>query len=152
MDIWRRLDPPGTINPPKLTSCTPTASEALTPSEAARQRVTSAAPPPLPRISSDWDPEHDIVVRGNSRYQNNRKEFEDSHVAKRRPVVTRARHTSHHGYFRRQTDGRASLRVPVDLGARPDATVVIDKATASIYDVYLLRVDISKNENFFRRH
>lgn len=161
MDNWWRPDPPGTINPAKLTSYTPAASEALTAPEAVRQRVPSTAPtptippsiaPPLPRISSDWDPEHDIVVRGNLRHQDIRKEFEDSHVAKRRPAATRARHTSHYGYFRRQNDGRASLHVPVDLGACPDATVVIDKATASIYDVYLLRADISKSVNFFRRH
>ncbi|KAH7114588.1 poly polymerase catalytic domain-containing protein [Dactylonectria macrodidyma] len=161
MDNWWCPDPPGTINPAKLTSCPPTASEALTAHEAAHQRVPSTAPtttisrsiaPPLPRISSDWDPDHDIVVRGNLGHQDIRKEFEDSHVAKRRPAGARARRTSHHGYFRRQTDGRASLRVPVDLGARADATVLIDRATASIYDVYLLRVDISKNENFFRRH
>lgn len=44
------------------------------------------------------------------------------------------------------------MRVPVDLGADPHATVVIDRPTASIYDVYLLRADIMKNVNIFRRH
>ncbi|KIX01901.1 uncharacterized protein Z518_07840 [Rhinocladiella mackenziei CBS 650.93] len=46
----------------------------------------------------------------------------------------------------------ASLCVPVDLRADPDAAVVIHRVTASIYDAYLLRVDIMKNVNTFRRH
>ena len=176
MDNRWRPDPPGTINPAKLsggagaapdvleafdTSCAPTPSNTQTAPEAARQSVPSTAPnstiprltaPPLPRISSDWDPEHDIVVRGNLRHQDIRKEFEDFHVAKRRPAAARARHTSHHGYFRRQTEDGVRIRVSVDLRASPDATVVIDRATASIYDAYLLRADITKNVNVFRRH
>jgi hypothetical protein len=179
MDNWWRPDPPGTINPAKLsrgagaapdtffeafdTSCPPTPSDTQTAPEAARQSVPSTAPtptirrstvPPLPRISSDWDPEHDIVVRGNSRHQDIRKEFEEFHVAKRRPAAARARarHTSHHGYFRSQTEDGVRIRVPVDMRARPDATVVIDGATASIYDAYLLQANIMKNVNVFRRH
>jgi poly [ADP-ribose] polymerase len=92
------------------------------------------------------------VVSGNLRHQDIRKEFEDFHVAKRRPATARARHTSHHGYFRSQTEDGVRIGVPVDLRAGPDAMVVIDKATASIYDAYLLRADITTNVNIFRRH
>src|SRR5436309_1759553 len=136
MDNGWRPDPPGTINPVKLsrgagaapdtfeafdTSCAPTPSDTQTAPEAAPQSVPSAAPNPtiprltvpLPRISSDWDPEHDIVARGNLRRQDIRKEFEDIHVAKRRPAATRARHTSHHGHFRSQTEDGARIRVSV---------------------------------------
>jgi poly [ADP-ribose] polymerase len=169
MDNWWHPDPPGTINPAKLskeagatpdTSCPPTPSDTQTAPEAARQSVPSTAPRPtiprstvpLPRISSDWDPENDIVVRGNSRHQDIRKEFEDFHAAKRRPAAARARRTSHHGYFRSQTEDGVRIRVPVDPRACPDATVVIDRATASIYDAYLLRANIMENVNVFRRH
>jgi hypothetical protein len=175
MDNWWHPDPPGTINPAKLskgagaapdtfeavdTSSPPTPSDTQTAPEAARQSVPSIAPRPmiprstvpLPRISSDWDPENDIVVRGNSRHQDIRKEFEDFHAAKRRPAAAKARRTSHHGYFRSQTEDGVRIRVPVDLRACPDATVVIDRVTASIYDAYLLRADIMKNVNVFRRH
>ena len=176
MDNRWRLDPPGTINPAKLfkgagaapdtffeafdTSCPPTPSDTQTAPEAASQSVPSAAPRPtsprlnvpLPRISSDWDPENDIVVRGNSKHQDIRKEFEDFHSAKRRPAAAKARRTSHHGYFRSQTENGVRIRVPVNLKACPDATVVIDRVTASIYDAYLLRADIMKNVNVFQRH
>ena len=176
MDNRWRLDPPGTINPAKLsrgaraaldtievidTPCPPVPSDLQTTPEAARQSIplTASTPtrpcsavPPLRRISSDWDPEHDIVVRGNSRHQDIRKEFEDFHVAKRRPAAARTRHISHRGHFRSQTENGVRIRVPVDLRAGPNATVVIDRATASIYDAYLLRADIMKNVNVFRRH
>ncbi|KAI3337577.1 PARP-domain-containing protein [Xylariaceae sp. AK1471] len=184
MDNWWRPDPPGTINPAKLarpagagepdffaasdTSCTPTA-DALTAPEPASQSVPSAAPTPtiprltaprLPRISSDWDAEHDIVVRGNLRYQDIRNEFEDCYVVKRRLAAVRARarararvrHISHRGYFLSQTGDGVKIRVPVDPMAGPDATVLIHEATASIYDAYLIRTDITRNINIFRRH
>jgi poly [ADP-ribose] polymerase 2/3/4 len=174
MDNRRRLDPPGTINPIILFQRdlvpTDTALEAFDttcppphPSEkqVGHQRVISATSipkrsgpniPPLPRISSDWDSELDIVLRGNSKHQDIRKEFEDSHVAKLRRSTTRARYTSHHGYFRSQTGDGARLFIPVDELVGPNATVVVDRASSSIYDAYLLRVDITNNTNRFRRH
>lgn len=175
MENWWAPDPPGTINPAKLsrqigappdtiegfqTSCPPTHFDKETTPEAARQSIPSTAPRPtvprsavpLPRISSDWDPEHDIVVHGNSRHQDMQMEFEDFHVAKRPPIAVRARRTSHRGHFRSQTEGGMRVQVPVDLSAGPGATVVIHSAAASIYDAYLLKADIMKNVNIFRRH
>lgn len=188
MDNWSLPDPPGTINPAKLsrgvgaacdtivepvdTSCPPIPSDTQIAPEAAHENIPSTALPstaptptilrsavPLPRISSGWEPEHDIVVRGNSRHQDVRKEFEDFHVAKRRPTaakrrsaVATARRTSHHGHFRSQTENGGRIRVPVDPRAGSNATVVIHRATASIYDAYLLRAEIMKNVNVFRRH
>lgn len=179
MNNWWRSDPPGTVNPAKLsaklsaragaatdtfeisnTSCPHIPSDTQIAPEAASQSCPSAAPIsiiprsvvlPLPRISSDWDPEHDIVYGGISRHGDIRKEFEEFNVAKRRPAAAKARHTLHHAYFRSQTEDGGRVRVPVDLGANPDATVVVDKATASIYDAYLLRADIMKNVNIFWR-
>ena len=166
MDNWWPPDPPGTINPAKLCqgarvsdAGTPVHTDTLTGSEAACQSIPSIASAPtlprspvprLPRISSDWDPEHDIVLRRDLSHPDIRKEFEDLHTAKRRPA--RARHTSHRGHFRRQTEDGAKIHVPVDCAAGSDATVVVDRPTASIYDAYLLRVDITKNLNIFRRH
>src|SRR5262249_29854918 len=107
--------------------------------------------PPLPRISSDWDPKQDIFVREYSRHQDVRREFEALYIPERRPTAARMRRTSHHGFFRGQTEDRTKLRVRVDPGAGPDDTVLIDGATTSIYDCYLLRADIMKNVNIFRR-
>jgi poly [ADP-ribose] polymerase 2/3/4 len=181
MDNWWHPDPPGTINPAKLfrgaKSAPDTFSEAFdTPSlpipfdrqtapEAAPQSIPPTAPtptrprsavPPLRRISSDWDPEHDIALGGKSSHEDIRKEFEELHVAKQRLAAararTRTRHNSHRGHFRSQTEKGVRICVPVNLRAGPDARVVIDRATASIYDAYLLRADIVKNVNNFRRH
>lgn len=191
MANWWRSDPPGTINPARLsegaiappgtlfeasdtpfeasdtlfeasdTPCPPVPSDRQTPPEVAQQSIPLAAPtpprtvpgvPPLRRISSDWDVEHDIVALGNSRYDSVRKEFEESHVTKRRPAAARTRQTSLRGHFRSQMENGVRIHVPVDMSASPDATVVIDRATASIYDTYLLRADIMKNVNIFRRH
>jgi poly [ADP-ribose] polymerase 2/3/4 len=198
MANWWRSDPPGTINPARLSgdaivppgtlleasdtlfeasdnllkafealfeasdaACPPVPSDTQDPPEAAQQCVPLKAPtpprprpgvPPLRRISSDWDVEHDIVALGNSRHDSVRKEFEESHVAKRRVAAARTRHTSLRGHFRSQMENGVRIHVPVDMSASPDATVVIDRATASIYDTYLLRADIMKNVNLFRRH
>ena len=174
MDNWWRPDPPGTINPAKLLKgigAAPDTSKALdklcvpanapTAPEPARQSVSPATParmiprstvPPLLRISSDWDPEQDIIARRNLRHQDIRKEFEDCHVAKRPTAAARVRHNSHRGHFRSQTENGEKIRVPVDTMAGPDGTVVVDRVTASIYDAYLLRADTTKNVNLFRRH
>ncbi len=161
-------DPPGTINPAKLhTGATafdpdpatadaptaPVATESGFPTTSAPTAPRSAAPR-LPRISSGWDPEHDIVARGLHGYmwhQGIRNEFEDLDIARPR-AAGRARQTSHHGHFRRQTQDKARVHVPVDPRADPDAAVVIDRATASIYDAYLLKADVAKKTNVFRRH
>ncbi|RYP09492.1 hypothetical protein DL764_001271 [Monosporascus ibericus] len=167
MDNWLRPDPPGTINPAKLsrgvgaapnafgafdTILAPTISDAQTAPEASTPPIPRSIVFPLPRISSDWDPERDIVDRGILKHQAIRKEFEDFHVAERRPVTATVRRTSHRGHFRSQFGDGLRTCVPVDLGAGPDATVVVDRATVSIYDAYLLRADITKNVNVFWRH
>ncbi|RYP21030.1 hypothetical protein DL765_002437 [Monosporascus sp. GIB2] len=166
MDNWLRPDPPGTINPAKLSRgagaapafgtfdaiCAPTLCDAQTAPEAPTPPMPCLILLPLPRISSDWDPKRDIVECGDSRHQDIRKEFEDFHVAERRPVTAMVRRTSHRGHFRSQFGDGLGICVPVDPEAGPDATVVIDRATASIYDAYLLRADITKNVNIFRRY
>jgi poly [ADP-ribose] polymerase 2/3/4 len=193
MANWWRSDPPGTINPARLSGgtiaapgtlfeasdtlfeasdtlfeasdslCPPVPSDTQIPPEAAQQSIpltlTAPAPPRnrpgvplLRRISSDWDVEHDIVGLGILRHESVRKEFEEVHIAKRRPAAARTRHTSLRGHFRSQMENGVRIHVPVDMAASPDATVVIDRATASIYDTYLLRADIMKNVNIFRRH
>ena len=111
----------------------------------------------LPRISSEWDIEDECAAYASERYQDSRLEFEDQHDVKRRhagkarSATSNARRTSHRGYFRSQTEHRLKLHVPVDIRADPGATVVIDRVTASIYDAYILRVDIMNNVNTFRR-
>jgi poly [ADP-ribose] polymerase 2/3/4 len=177
MDNRWRPDPPGTINPAKLsreadatpdtvvetvdTSHPPIPSDRQIAPGGARQSIAPtpltptiprAAVPRLPRISSDWDPEHDNVVCGFSRHRDIRTEFEGSHVLQRHSAAAKARYTSHHGHFRLQARNGVRIHVPVDIGGTPDATVVIDNATTSIYDAYLLRADIMKNVNAFRRH
>jgi len=184
MDNWSHPDPPGTINPAKLTrpggtggpdsfvdsgtSFMPTGDALTAPAPAcqsvfpAPQTPTNPLPiaPRLPRISSDWDIEHDIVMRGKLRYENIRSEFEDGYVEKRRLAAVKARararvrhrHISHHGYFHSQIGDGAKIHVPVDPMADPDTTVLIHQPTASIYDTYLLRTDIQRNVNIFRRH
>jgi hypothetical protein len=180
MNNWWRPDPPGTINPAKLTwsagtgapdscvasgaACTSTA-DTLMPPEPTCQSVQSATPirttplsivPRLPRISSDWDAEHDIVVRGDLVYQASRKEFESCYAAKRRVAAVRSRSRvsdiSHRGYFLSQTGDGMRIHVPVDPGAEPGAMVLIHETTSSIYDAYCLHTNITRNVNFFRRH
>lgn len=121
-------------------------SEALTPA------ISPSAVPRLSRISSDWDPKDDIVTSGMSNYGYARVEFESSHVEMPRPSAKRARYTSHRGYFLRQIMAGMKIYVPADPAAGPDSSVVVDMATASIYDAYLLRADITKNTNIFWRH
>ncbi|ERF68475.1 hypothetical protein EPUS_05614 [Endocarpon pusillum Z07020] len=167
MSYWRRPDPPGTINPAKLFEGAGTSSGTLfgasdtlkapeapqsSPSTALAAKIPRSVAPPLPRISSDCEPEHDIVVRGYSSHRYIQEEFEDIQVVKYWSPAVKLRHTSHRGHFRSHTQNGVRIRVPVDLGAARDATVVIHRATASIYDAYLLRADIMKNVNNFRRH
>ncbi|KAK0715415.1 poly polymerase catalytic domain-containing protein [Lasiosphaeris hirsuta] len=166
--ITLRPDPPGTINPAKLSMAASAddmdapASFALNPDEiqVPADRAThpplsplDAAIPRLARISSDWDPEDDIVPRENLKYEEMRCEFEQSFFPGGLPPPSRrARHVSHHGYFRSQTSVQSDPRVPLDPEAGPGSIVVVDKASATIFDAYLLRADIKKNLNAFHRH
>jgi len=111
--------------------------------------------PRLARISSDCDLESDPLLKpgGVARHepQDMREEFERCYPDGPPPSSRRTRQLSHHGFFRRQILSGAEVFVPLD----PDATegdVVVDNGSASIYDVYLLRVDIARNVNAFHRH
>lgn len=157
-------DPPGTINPAKLFMAASAndmdappswpldPNEAQVPASQAAHPPLDPAIPRLARISSDWDPEDDIVPRENLKYEEMRCEFEQSSPSGLPPPSRRARHVSHHGYFRSQTWAQSGPRVPLDPEASPGSIVVVDKASATIYDSYLLRADIKKNLNAFHRH
>ncbi|KIW84820.1 hypothetical protein Z517_00208 [Fonsecaea pedrosoi CBS 271.37] len=171
-------DPSGTINPAKLTQravgvtplihedvdvlCNPPPIDAQETTNATGQDdlTTSSTLPapsiprpsiPLPRICSDWEG-YDTFLSESERYQEYRLRFEALYIPKKRPSTARSRCISHHGYFRSQTWRGKRLHIPRDPKAGFDATVVIDRGRMSIYDVYLLRVDIMKNINSFRRH
>jgi poly [ADP-ribose] polymerase 2/3/4 len=170
-------DPPGTINPSKLSAWVvpppyPGASGTLAPptppetppraTEAVSQDIEAATRPspvlgrtvPVPRltrISSDCDLENDPLLKLGAEDKDIRQEFEQSFLDRPGPSSRLARHLSHHGYFRRQMLSQADVLVPPDPDARLGEVVVVDRASASIYDAYLLRVDIAKNVNTFYR-
>ena len=168
-------DPPGTINPLKLSTwavpppdsgasgafAPPTPPETpLRATEAVSQDPEAAPrPPPVPgttvprlsRISSDCDLENDPLLKPGAEYKDIRQEFEQSFVGMPGPPSRLARHLSHHGYFRTQLLHQADVLVPLDPDVSSGGTVVVDKASASIYDAYLLRVDIAKDVNAFYR-
>jgi hypothetical protein len=168
-------DPPGTINPAKLSmwaevlpdvgvpdSTDPPAPPETTPTdvgavsqdtEAATQTPAeaNAAAHRLTRISSDCTLEDDPLLKENPKYEDMRQEFEQSFADRLRPCSRRTRHLSHHGYFKRHVLSQAEVLVPLDPDASLDSVVVMDKASASIYDAYLLRADIAKNLNTFHR-
>jgi hypothetical protein len=167
MNTWTS-DPPGTINPARLfgTStaeepartaspvlCTDIRTAPMIPcfSTAPSLRRTRPAVP-LPRISSDLDPAQELLDSWHPKYEDVRREFERCHAVQPRLGSSRARRTSHHGYFRNQISSQSRPHVPVDLSAGPEATVVIDPSAESIYDAYLVRSDIKLNINTFRRH
>jgi hypothetical protein len=171
-------DPPGTINPAKLSTDTQTApngsSDFDIPGPAASSQdmqisvenpaqriplalsastITASIIPRLTRISSDWDPKDDMIPRSGEEYSELRKEFEE-HFAEKPHLPTRtsrARYISHHGYFRRQTAAGSNIFVELDPDEGPDTSVVIDGPTASIYDAFLLQADIALNLNTFYR-
>lgn len=167
MDYPAFPDSPGSINPAAKAPGTfrvpvpPISPELQTPSESSVQSSLPTAPTPtalasaiphLSRISSEWDSEDDIASTGDLKYQDFRCEFEQYFVEKTARPAPRAKYVSHRGWFRRQTLAGASAHIPLDPEAGPDTSVVIDGATESIYDAYLLRVDIMKNINDFHRH
>ncbi|OQV10444.1 PolyADP-ribose polymerase catalytic domain-containing protein, partial [Cladophialophora immunda] len=130
----------------------------ISPSSSSSPPPPSPPPPPiprptvpLPRITSDWE-SYDIFLSESQRHRENRIEFETVYASHNRRCSTRSRRTSHYGYFRTQTQDGARIHIPPDFEAGLDAAVVIDRARTSIYDAYLLRADIMKNINFFRRH
>ncbi|OAP64203.1 hypothetical protein AYL99_00175 [Fonsecaea erecta] len=167
-------DPPGTINPARLSkhnvggepgkatdfSYVPTLSDALKAAQLAKQDVTASVAPlppipapvfPLPRISSDRESD-DFHASEKQRHEENRLEFEALYNKHRSPCSSRSRRTSHYGFSRTQIQQNgASINVPLDFRAGFDAKVVIDRLKMSIYDAYLVRVDITKNVNYFRR-
>jgi len=113
----------------------------------------------LSRISSDCDLEGDPLLKRNYSYHEEmREEFEKSFRDGPPPSSRRTRHLSHHGYFRRQILSGADVFIPLDpeatgsVGTSNVGEAFVDKAGASIYDAYLLRVDIAKNVNSFHRH
>lgn len=169
-------DPPGTINPLKLSiwaetlpnldssDCTdPPAPPETTPmtTGAVSQGTRAAARPPSPpdatiprltSISSDCVLKDDPLLRMSAGYEAMRQEFEQSFADGSRSSSRGARPLSHHGYFRGQTRGPADTFIPPDPDADLDQSVVVDKVSGSIYDAYLLRVDVAKNINAFHRH
>lgn len=152
MYIQCYADPPGTINPAKLSSpSVQTFGERVAPPASTIASLKSPIPR-LPRLSSDWEIEHDLVARINAAQYQIRKEFEESSGFKKLPARTKAGFISHRGHFLRQINRESTPYIPVDPDAPPGATVVVDDASSTIYDVYMLRVDIPKNINLFRRH
>lgn len=168
-------DPPGTINPAKLSADTWTApngtkSDFDIPGPAAVSQeqdtkisvenpassirlalsasaITASALPRLTRISSDWDPKDDIISTSGQEYSALRQEFEKHFAEKPHLSTRRAKYISHHGYFRRQTAAGANIFVDLGPDEGPDTFVVIDGPTASIYDAFLLQADIGLNLN-----
>jgi len=151
-----RTPNPDTPRPSPLPEPTPIGATSISEDTTMTIRPPAAdgvVVPRLSRISSDCDAEGDPPARLETsvEYEAVRKEFERSFVDGPPPSSRRTRHLSHHGYFRRQIQSQADVFIPLDPDEDSPGTVVIDKDTASIYDVYLLRVDISKNANSFIR-
>ena len=125
--------------------------------------------PRLPRISSDCDPEDEIMssLRPLSEdLYRTRQEFDDLHRTRQElenPASLRRRRgtggLSRYGrsdtvcrqYFKSQTEGDRELHISADPEAPGDAEIVVDAASASIYDAYLLTANISRNVNSFQR-
>ncbi|PGH19833.1 hypothetical protein AJ80_03750 [Polytolypa hystricis UAMH7299] len=143
-------------------SCTATLSiTAITVARAAQDPASTVPNKPvhrprppalLPRICSDWNPGQNILSQVNGSHKELREAFECSHAPTQPRASAKSRLSSHHGYFLTQLRSGVKLQVPVDPSAGPNATVVIDEDDGSIYDVYLLPVDIAKNVNLFQRH
>jgi len=167
-DPLQHADPPGTINPAKLsTLATSTTSAPCVVGNEKGPDVITWAPKAsevlpslhLARISTDWDPDHEGALRNKLNQHATWREFEQSHgrsESRLRPS-SRARErgfASHSGYFQRQATGVLSpeLAVPVDPDADPGSVVVADRAGKTIFDCYLLRANITKNINLFHRH
>ncbi|GAB1320944.1 Poly [ADP-ribose] polymerase [Madurella fahalii] len=171
MDNLMPLDPPGTINPAKLSADASSVPDGLSDlgipspeplivfgapvpgifSSTSEPAVTASAFPRLTRITSDWEPEDEIIPNGAFTYSELRNEFEQHFVEKPYPSTITARYISHHGYFQRQTLGGINTYIPVDPDACPDSSVIIGDRTASIYDAYLLRADCTRNINLYYR-
>ncbi|SPO06067.1 uncharacterized protein DNG_08756 [Cephalotrichum gorgonifer] len=166
-------DPPGTIAPFKLSlpsppqaAATPVAlgstSQAVSPRSSTRsptpaklvslkeRRVSNI--PGLPRISSDCNSEDEMLTLLPSSMRNLhpiRQEFDNlpgvhGHRANKRMSPNRR-------YFRSQTDGAPNLHIPADPEAGEDVEIVVDADTCSIYDAFLLSVDVTRDVNSFKR-
>ena len=178
MSSLMRPDPPGTINPTRLSMdawSAPTSPpdfgilasiaspEAQSPFEAPVKNnppiplalaTTTQAFPRLTRISSDWDVKDEVALAMDLQFSALGREFEERFAEDPRPSArrVRAKYVSHHGYFQRQTRGGTdTYHVSPDPDAGPDASVVVDRHTASIYDAFLLRADVTQNVNVFYR-
>ncbi|KAK0627411.1 poly polymerase catalytic domain-containing protein [Immersiella caudata] len=153
--------PDSIISPPAPPERTPIATKSVGRNIGAATRPPVApgvAIPRLSRISSDCDLEGDQSSRTSATsYEDLRREFERSFVDGPNPSSRRTKYLSHHGYFRRQILSGPEAFVPLDPDATSDVgtsgvgEVLVDKASASIYDAYLLRVDIAKNVDSFHR-
>jgi len=162
LQVPNRSAPDTIISPTAPPETTPIATKSVGRGTGVATRPLGAPGTTLPRlsrISSDCDLEGDSLSRTSApRYEDLRREFERSFVDGPTPSSRRARYLSHHGYFRRQILSGADVFIPLD----PDATssvgtstvgeVLVDKPSASIYDAYLLRVDIAENVDSFHRH
>ncbi len=178
MSSLLRPDPPGTINPTRLSMdawSAPTSPRdfgilapvlspetqipfevpvKLNPSTPPALAIPTQAIPRLTRISSDWDVKDEVALAMDLQFSALGREFEERFAEDPRPFArkARAKYVSHHGYFQRQTRGGTdTYHVSPDPDAGPDASVVIDKHTASIYDAFLLRADVTQNVNIFYR-
>jgi hypothetical protein len=166
-------EPPGTINPARLSTdgwmvpdrprdfaipgpaalwATPPSFGATietAPSPFAARSRTAPGGPRLTRYSSDWDPKDEFVFSSEKlRQEFEKRHAEDPHLYSSK---ARASYLSHYGYFRRQTmGGKSSYFVRPDPDV-PDAYVVVDPPTTSIYDAFLLRSDSTQNANVFYR-
>ncbi len=160
-------DPPGTINPAKLSADASWAQAVLgspqgapLPEASVVQAIPAAPParhgtapgrPRLPRISSEWDPRDDAALNSDLEYNKLKNEFELRFAEDLHRYSPKVRAVSHRGYFRRQTiDGEGSYHISPDPDV-PNAWVVVDRPTASIYDAFLLWADIAHNRNAFYR-
>ncbi len=175
--LWRP-DPPGTINPTRLSMdawsaptspqdfgilAQVTSPETQSPFEAPVKNNPSTPPTPamttqpfprLTRISSDWDVKGEVALAMDLQFSALGREFEERFAEGQRPSARRlrAKYVSHHGYFQRQTRGGTdTYHVSPDPDAGLDASVVVDRHTASIYDAFLLRADVTQNVNVFYR-
>jgi len=175
---WSFRDPPGTINPLRLAvgvaepfyvfptvpddsdtqNLEPTTlvdtpiprsleKQAIHPQVCARRGSIPQGVPRLRRISTDCE-------EGDDWNEATWREFQAFH-GKGKDGTNRGRQRmkaiSHQAFFRSQTEGPA-ITVAVDPANSTSCQVLIEEGTSqTIYDAYLLRVDIMQNMNDFCR-
>lgn len=115
----------------------------------------------LSRISSDTDPTSRSSIAREDNGQNLWHDYVDfcggtpsstfGHAWKTSSSMRKRKLVRHNDYFMSQMRYRNELQFHPDPDAGPDANVVADSTSCSIWDAYMLRADVARNLNHFRR-